>query len=862
VAARSWGPAVSGELATTSLLEHVAEAGFRASIITTYSCYFPFYEDVVLRRLMAAGCTHNVLMVDATRCAEAFAVEELRPRRAGRDYTLIPVKVGGAFHPKLFLRFGKSKGSLLVGSHNMTLSGFGLNDEVTNVFRLDGVALRAGGATFRQALDYLARFVPANLPDVVEAFEGVKLGVPWLDGPLGTGLQDRLLLTGASAGPDLWSQVAPLIPKGVATAFIGGPFFDPALALVRRFQREVSPKRLVIGIDPESVELDPGEAAKLDGVEWVNIAGVPAIPQRREGASRYPHAKLLWFAGEQEELLVTGSANPSVAAFFAASVARNAEAVVADRRKGAADLLGIEALVGAPAVTATEWNGVAARREAAAAATTQESRRIYVATPTLTGFLVQEPLRVGLVFHGAGDMDAPLGDAIVREAGVVEAPDAVRDGARYLEARSHDEHTLIIVHRTEDIASNLGGDTRKALRQALGALEEDPTQLEALLRLTEKVIFDSDDVVRTTPLHPTAGPSSEQGAAQAPASLALDAAGRKSPSRRTRSLASGDIVVLLDALMRRLGEGLTTTSSPRPRSEEEEIGADEEEGGELAQKVPDFDVLARACRGKVRRLIKRMEGQFELAAAPDRARRGVVQLAAVLGIIRTLRFVEQRPEWKRTRNALVDREDEWNILQMAVIAVAWGAGALAARSIDEAGGGDGFAELSMVVGLLAWLAWDVETDISVAAQRGGLEGLDDEQWYAVQLLAALGPWLVDDATASSILEESVARTPRFRVDGERWIALHRAALETFALVAMTPDEHSQTSRGVKPGDLVVLHAREVPRVRVVLDVQPGGDGGKVVILAPDAPDGERSFLASRVVTLPWDLGTAEVEVAS
>ncbi len=846
---------MSGELACTSLLDHVAETGFRSSVITTYSCYFPFYEEVVLRRLTAAGCTHNVLMVDATRCAEAFTIEELRPRRAGRDYTLIPVKVGGAFHTKLFLRFGKSKGSLLVGSHNMTLSGFGLNDEVTNVFRIEGAALRAGGAPFRQALDYLAGFVPGNLPDVVEAFEGVKLGVPWLDGPLGTGPQDRQLLTETRAGPDLWSKVAPLIPKNVTTAFIGGPFFDPALALVRRMRREARPQRLVIGIDPESVEMDPIEAAKLDGVEWVNIARIPAIPQRREGASRYLHAKLFWFASKQEELLVTGSANPSVAAFFAAPDARNAEAVVADRRKGAAELLGMDALLGAPAVTTTEWNAVSQRRKTAPSAGTEESRRIYIATPTPTGFVAQEPLPVGLVLHGVGDMDTLLGDAVVRVADVVDAPDVVRDGARYLEARAREGHTLVVVHRTEDIAKNLGGDTRKALRQALGALEEDPTQLEALLKLTEKVIFDSDDVVRTTPLRPTTGPGAEHEASPAPASLALSAAGRKAPARRTRSLASGDIVVLLDALMRRLGEGLATMSSPRPRSEEEEIGADEEEGGELARQAPDLEVLAKACRGKVRRLVKRMEGQFELAEAQNRARRGIVQLAAVLGVIRTLRFVEQRPEWKRMRHELVDRADEWNVFQTAVLAVAWGAEALATRAVAEADG-EGFAELSMVVGLLAWLAWDVETDIDVASLRGGLQGLDDEQWHAVQLFAAIGPWLVDDETARSILEESVARTPRYRVDGQRWLSVHLDALETFAVASSSPDDFGKVGRAVRPGDLVVLHAREAPRVRVVLDVRQGGDGAKVVILEPTSPDGERSFLASRVATLPWLESTA------
>lgn len=98
--------------------------------------------------------------------------------------------------------------------------------------------------------------------------EGVKLGVSWLDGPLGTGPQETGNCSRRRArGPTSGRKVAPLIPKDVTTAFIGGPFFDPALALVRRLQREVRPKRLVIGIDPESVEINPVEAAKLEGVE-------------------------------------------------------------------------------------------------------------------------------------------------------------------------------------------------------------------------------------------------------------------------------------------------------------------------------------------------------------------------------------------------------------------------------------------------------------------------------------------------------------------------------------------------------------------------------------------------------------------
>lgn len=852
---------MSGELASTSLLEHISEGGFRSSVFTTYSCYFPFYEEVVLRRLMAAGCTHNVLLVDATRCAEAFANEELRPRRAGRDYTLIPVKVGGAFHPKLFLRLGKSKGSLLVGSHNVTLSGFGLNDEVTNIFQLEGAGLRAGGALFRQAFDYLAQFIPAQLGDVAEAFEGVRLGAPWLDGPLGVGPQDRRLLTGAGAEADLWSQIAPRIPKDVSTAFVGAPFFDPGLAMLRRLQREVRPSRLVIGIDPASAEIDPVEAAKLEGVEWVNIAGVPQIPQRRKGASRFLHAKVFWFESNQGELLVTGSANPSVAAFLAPPEVRNAEAVVADSTKGAAGRLDIEALIAAPPVTSTEWSAVASRWKSAPPPNAEKPRRILIATPTPTGFIAQNSLEAGLVLRAVGELDASLGEVVSRGNCILEAPGAVRDGARYLEAYAASGHTLVVIHRTEDIAKTIGGDTRRALRQAIGALEEDPTQLEALLKLTERVIFDSDDVLRTTSLRSVESVSVTSEMVAAPASLALEAVGRKSPSKPARSLASGDITVLIDALLRRLGEGLPTNASSLQRSEEEAIGADEEEGGELAPEAPDFEALAKACRGKIRRLIKRMKGQFELAKAQGQARRAIVQLAAVLGVIRALRFIERRPEWRRSRHELVDRADEWSIFQAAVIAIAWGSDALAARAVAEAGG-EGFAELSMVVGLLAWLAWDVETNIPAAARGDGLQSPEKEQWLAIQLLAALGIWLVDDSFAESILEESVAHTPHFRMDEECWLRCHLDALEAFAMVSASPEGAGKLGRAVKSGDLVLLHANEAPRVRIVLDVVGGGDGEKISVFDPGRKDGFRTFLVSRMPTLPWSVSISATAVAS
>jgi hypothetical protein len=819
--------------------------------MATFNCYFPFYEEVVLRRLISAGCTYNILMVDATRCAEAFSSAETRPRRAGRDYTLIPVNVGGAFHPKVLLRLGKSKGTLLVGSHNVTLAGFGLNDEITNVFRLDAASAKIKGGPLRSALEFLRSFVPIALPEVAEAFEGLKLGVPWIEGPLWTGRPDRVFLASHQRSPELWSQVAACLPREVSTAFVCGAFFDPKLTFLQRLLRDVHPRKLVVGIDPASVEIDPAAVAMVPGARWVNVAGVAAIAQRRKAASHYFHAKVLWFSGEDGELLVSGSANPSVAAFLAPPHRRNVEAVVADSRAGAGFEIGLEALIGAPPITDSDWDVVAERRAAAPALVGEPHKHAVMAIPVAHGFSAHESLPAGAVFRGIGDDSVLLGEAKVRDESpiLMNAPDVVRDGARYLEAVHSGEHLVVLVHRPEEIPANLGGDTRKALRQALGALGEDPSQLETLLKLTEKVIFDSDDVVRVTPLCASVTDEAPSESEAGQSSLALEAAGRRVRKRR-RSLASGDILVLLEALMRRLGEGLPESSHGRVQTDETEIGADDEDGGELARAAPDYEVLAKACRSKVRRLVKRMKGQFELAAAPNQARRGIVQLAAVLRVTQTLRIVGQRLEWRRKNLELVDSEDERRLFQAAVLAVAWGNEGLATRAITESGG-EVFEELSIAAGLLGWLAWELGLNVEEASKCSGLQGVEDEAWYPAQLLATLSTWIIDDEDAIKIFEESVRRTPRFGIDAERWLSVHCGLLQGFARTARDPDPRARLGRHARPGDLVVLGPQEFPRVRVLLDVRPGSEGTKAVFFDPATPRRERAFLCSRIRSLPW-----------
>jgi phosphatidylserine/phosphatidylglycerophosphate/cardiolipin synthase-like enzyme len=370
------------EAAAFSLLDALSETGFQSSVIATYCCYFPFYEEVVLRRLLNRGCTNNVLMVDAKLCAQAFASEHARPRRAGRDYTLVPIDLDGAFHPKLIVAVGKAKGALFVGSHNATLAGFGLNDEITNEFRTSGPGARQGTGVIRAALDYLQGFTPKTLPDVAHVFSAARRNVPWLEGPVAVEWDERILLFTTGRDADLWSRLRPFIPKRPALTFVCGPFFDKKLEFLQRLIDDVKPRRLVVGIDPDSVEIDPHVVRKFRGAEFVNVAGLAQVPNRRESGARYLHAKVLWFSGGDEELLVTGSANPSKAAFLSTRDWRNAEVIVADRRAGAATALGLDRVGSAPRLQEKDWAQVARRQAERAHEERDASGTMILAVPS------------------------------------------------------------------------------------------------------------------------------------------------------------------------------------------------------------------------------------------------------------------------------------------------------------------------------------------------------------------------------------------------------------------------------------------------------------------------------------------------
>jgi len=831
-------------LATVSLFEAISETGFRASVISTYCCYFPFFEDVVLRRLVSAGSALNVLFVDSSQLARAYLADETRPRLAGTAYALIPVHAAGAFHPKILVQLGPTKGALHVGSHNTTLAGFGLNSELTASFRTEGKNAAEGAAPFVVARDFIAQFLPRKLEAVTDAFRGVFEGVPWLRDSEPQD-ESRGVFGSGVAGPSLWDRVQTLLPRKVDQALVVSPFFDEGLELIERIVEELRPNRLIVVIDPETVKIDEGRARKLKNVTFVSAVEQLKLPRRRETDRPYVHAKALYFAGGREELVITGSANATAPAWLASGRTRNAEAIAWDRRPGVAASLGLTACFEAPEITVTEWERIREAFEADADDDQDGRVRVFLAAPSPSGFTFEGDLATGLRLDAIGIDGKQCGVAVVDRPGSIAAEQPTIEAATELRGALGTGQALVIIHRTDEINELAASDSRKALRQAMVTLVEDPGQLEVLLRLTEKVIFDeaADSAPAAGQVHTSTDPE-EAAPNDGPATLSVEAHGRRGVARRR--LVRGDLGYLIDLLIRSFEEGSTEAVT-----EEEERGqspeGDETTPGSLqreAARSRDLQErvrLARLCRTKTRRLVRRLNGRLEETA--EGGERLLAQVAAVLNVLRVVRGLETRTEWRQRGLELVELQTLADAFECIVTsAVTNGSALFGAFGEPGALAAD---ETAQIFGLLIWLAYEAEVDGTPepALKLDSEEHVDEHRWYWVHLLACIAPWFVNSESAG-VVAESAIRTGG-GVDGERWLDAHVRLLLLVERLR-TGGAGASTSSSVSVGDLAILGPTFEPRVRVVQRVTSTPRGPTIEVADFGVEKGARVFQRSAV----------------
>jgi len=718
-----------------SILNEIKNGGYEASLITTFNSYLPFYEDVVLRHLMGSGVRHNVLMMDASQAT--LAVDRHPPQSAGRFYTLVPIKVAGAFHPKVVFLVGKKKGTLLVGSHNLTLSGFGYNREMTNVILCKGEDDAEGVALLSSAWQFIldwaesqSEVLPGHIIDMVKKVQDFA---PWLQKSVGTLPNQCRVLSAGSKTPALWQQLTEFIgAEPIQRVTINGAFFDSNLSFVERVRDELSPKELLIGIDPETVQFPVNK--KLPGVSFHNCSKLGTT--EKDNKPGYLHAKSVLIQREDgETVLAVGSANPSYPAWLAPGISQNVEMMLACKGvevKEAAEGLGLLAIDLMDEIEEIEWLKISENWERDEQSDQpSETSQVIIALASDSDIKLKVP---GKNLPGTVECEIVVtgsDQAVKRQAHLIGSEYVLSTEGLHSQPSIFricilDRQFTVLVQHVKQIEGLSRTSSQRRFNEALSSLATGMPNLEHFVDCIKEIIKISDTVAITkgTTVAPAQRKNNESPAAQkdgAELSIGLDEVVEQEHLRKQRLRGSDDLAYLLDVLLYNLrdespivlDDALENRDAMGRTEEEWQDKDDEEEESPLLPvkpvKDPDTPPARNpldVCHYKVSTLVSMACEKLDaLKQGRLEMEQFVVIMAGILSALRLLRGLDGKVPWIAAGQTAVPAK-ELRKLQNKIAEVAYDGDksiiCLDGKSIQLSE----YDEFARLKGLIVWLAWN------------------------------------------------------------------------------------------------------------------------------------------------------------
>lgn len=301
---------------------------YHSALITCYSYDFSFFEERLLPVMRTANIKNVNVFTDGNFLANVLEHTTGKEFRANKTYTLTPVYPKGIFHPKVMLLLGPKQGLLIVGSGNLTGSGICSNDEIWGAFHLSANDCKHA-ALFADAWNYFLSLKVYVKGFVNQSFNWIDKYSPWINelkyNPGSwCNLNDKekiyFLYNSKTAG--IFNQISTLMPKkNLEVLTIISPFYDLNGKLINDMNQLFRPALInavvnsEFGSVPTKLNVD---SLTIKFFEWYNVM---------EDACRL-HAKIFHFRfTNNEQYLLFGSANASVAAFGSANSPANNEEV-------------------------------------------------------------------------------------------------------------------------------------------------------------------------------------------------------------------------------------------------------------------------------------------------------------------------------------------------------------------------------------------------------------------------------------------------------------------------------------------------------------------------------------------------------
>ena len=281
-------------------------------VATTYSLSLVFFESVVFPFVKKEKLESCLILCDRGGLSRATA-EAPALKEAGRSYSVVPAPWKGSFHSKVWLMLSDECLGLLVGSGNLTQSGFINNSELFEVHLLEkGGEYRQLGLDLVDFIDGLSTMWPDSAGELL-AREKLNLFKTQLEQFVSTLTgQDQSPIRFLSSFQGSFLERFPSEVKG-GKLYVAAPFFGGSLAGLRSLIEILEPANVFLypAIFPDgSVDFDWSGLNAMGNVAPEELALI-----NKKGG--FAHLKLYGFEAPDENCWIfMGSPNCTEAALF------------------------------------------------------------------------------------------------------------------------------------------------------------------------------------------------------------------------------------------------------------------------------------------------------------------------------------------------------------------------------------------------------------------------------------------------------------------------------------------------------------------------------------------------------------------
>ena len=286
-----------------SILDYLGSKDYDTILMTTFNFDIQFFERFILNKLYDNDIRKVSLFVDAKELSKSLM--DINGSSIGRKYYVTPIKMNSSFHPKVFLLLGKEKARLIVGSANITRSGFMLNNEIFNTIDYDKNNLQ-NLSLINSAMNFFK-----ELSDINDTEKDLFEELDYL-GYLGIKSENKISYFLNNMEKSLLKKIEEYIIEDTLSIDIAVPYYDNELLALKEITEKYPKAKINLYIQNRTSTFNVQHNKENLIVPESNIS--PFSKCISNDSNNFYHGKVIRFNTNKSSYILYGSANCTLSA--------------------------------------------------------------------------------------------------------------------------------------------------------------------------------------------------------------------------------------------------------------------------------------------------------------------------------------------------------------------------------------------------------------------------------------------------------------------------------------------------------------------------------------------------------------------